>query len=114
MTICGVLAFRRAAVFRIATRLRALFKESIFYRQPDSTLPENASYPGDIMLPKIRLFPCLTDNFGYLITTPRPRDRLDRCPEAAPSSRRWSAEGWTLTDILVTHTTAIMSAASPS
>src|SRR6267142_788384 len=59
---------------------------------------------GDIMAAEIRLFPCLTDNFGYLIhdLASKAVASID-APEAAPIIQALEREGWTLTDILVTH-----------
>src|SRR5229473_3420419 len=59
---------------------------------------------GDIMAAEIRLFPCLTDNFGYLIhdSATGATASID-APEAAPIVKALEREGWTLTDILVTH-----------
>src|ERR1700760_4121535 len=56
------------------------------------------------MAAEIRLFPCLTDNFGYLVHDPASRAvaSID-APEAAPIIKALEREGWTLTDILVTH-----------
>src|ERR1700729_3982363 len=61
-------------------------------------------HDGDIMAAEIRLFPCLTDNFGYLIHDPvtRATASID-APEAAPVIAALEREGWTLTDILITH-----------
>ncbi|MBI5131122.1 MAG: hydroxyacylglutathione hydrolase [Rhodopseudomonas palustris] len=56
------------------------------------------------MAADIRIVPCLTDNFGYLI-----HDRSSGAtasidaPEAAPLIAALEKEGWKLTDILVTH-----------
>jgi hydroxyacylglutathione hydrolase len=56
------------------------------------------------MAADIRVFTCLTDNFGYLI-----HDRETKAtasvdaPEAAPIIKALEREGWTLTDILITH-----------
>ena len=37
------------------------------------------------MAAEIRLFPCLSDNFGYLIHDPATQgDRLDRCAGSRP------------------------------
>jgi hydroxyacylglutathione hydrolase len=59
---------------------------------------------GDIMAAEIRLFPCLTDNFGYLIHDPASKATASiDAPEAAPILKALEREGWTLTDILVTH-----------
>jgi hydroxyacylglutathione hydrolase len=57
-----------------------------------------------IMAAEIRLFPCLTDNFGYLIHDPATKATaaID-APEAAPILKALEREGWTLTDILITH-----------
>ncbi|MEA2896488.1 MAG: hydroxyacylglutathione hydrolase [Bradyrhizobium sp.] len=56
------------------------------------------------MAAEIRLFPCLTDNFGYLIHDPASKATASiDAPEAAPIIKALEAEGWTLTDILVTH-----------
>jgi len=56
------------------------------------------------MAAEIRLFPCLTDNFGYLIHDPvtKATASID-APEAAPVIKALEREGWTLTDILITH-----------
>src|ERR1700732_553355 len=56
------------------------------------------------MAAEIRLFPCLTDNFGYLIHDPATKATAAvDAPEAAPVIKALEREGWTLTDILVTH-----------
>jgi hydroxyacylglutathione hydrolase len=56
------------------------------------------------MAADIRLFPCLTDNFGYLIHDPATGATASiDAPEAAPIVKALDREGWTLTDILVTH-----------
>ena len=49
-------------------------------------------------------FPCLSDNFGYLIHDPvtKATASID-APEAGPIIKALQREGWTLTDILVTH-----------
>lgn len=56
------------------------------------------------MAAEIRLFPCLSDNFGYLIHDPASKATaaID-APEAGPILAALDMEGWTLTDILVTH-----------
>lgn len=56
------------------------------------------------MAAEIRLFPCLSDNFGYLIHDPASKATaaID-APEAGPIVAALEREGWTLTDILVTH-----------
>lgn len=56
------------------------------------------------MAAEIRLFPCLSDNFGYLIHDPvtKATASID-APEAGPVIKALQREGWTLTDILVTH-----------
>lgn len=56
------------------------------------------------MAAEIRLFPCLNDNFGYLVHDPATgaTAAID-APEAAPISATLQREGWTLTDILLTH-----------
>lgn len=53
---------------------------------------------------EIRLFMCLSDNFGALIHDPATgaTAAID-APEAAPIIAALEREGWTLTDILVTH-----------
>lgn len=53
---------------------------------------------------EIRLFMCLSDNFGALIHDPATgaTAAID-APEAAPVIAELEREGWTLTDILVTH-----------
>ena len=56
------------------------------------------------MAAEIRLFPCLTDNFGILIHDPETRATASiDAPEAAPIEKALEREGWRLTDILVTH-----------
>ena len=56
------------------------------------------------MTAEIRLFPCLNDNFGYLIHDPATKATASiDAPEAAAIIRVLEQEGWTLTDILVTH-----------
>jgi hydroxyacylglutathione hydrolase len=56
------------------------------------------------MVAEIRLFPCLTDNFGYLIHDPATKATASiDAPEAAPVRSALEREGWTLTDILITH-----------
>lgn len=53
---------------------------------------------------EIRLFPCLNDNFGYLIHDPATKATASiDAPEAAPIVKVLKREGWTLTDILITH-----------
>jgi hydroxyacylglutathione hydrolase len=56
------------------------------------------------MAAEISLFTCLSDNFGYLIHDPATKATaaID-APEAAPILRALEREGWTLTDILITH-----------
>ena len=53
---------------------------------------------------EIRLFPCLTDNYGVLLHDPASgaTAAID-APEAAPVEAALKASGWRLTDILVTH-----------
>src|SRR5580704_7281048 len=61
-------------------------------------------YHGDIMAAEIRLFPCLSDNFGYLVHDPATKATASiDAPEAAPIIKALEREGWTLTDILITH-----------
>ncbi|OIQ67828.1 hydroxyacylglutathione hydrolase [mine drainage metagenome] len=56
------------------------------------------------MAAEIRLFPCLTDNFGYLIHDPQTKATASiDAPEAATIIKAPEREGWTLTDILITH-----------
>jgi hydroxyacylglutathione hydrolase len=56
------------------------------------------------MTAEIRIFPCLSDNFGYLIHDPASKATASiDAPEAAPIIKALQHEGWTLTDILVTH-----------
>lgn len=56
------------------------------------------------MTADIRLFTCLTDNFGVLIHDPATKATaaID-APEAAPIIKALEREGWALTDILITH-----------
>jgi hydroxyacylglutathione hydrolase len=57
-----------------------------------------------VMAAEIRLFSCLSDNFGYLIHDPGTGATASiDAPEAAPIIRALDKEGWRLTDILVTH-----------
>src|SRR6476619_233849 len=56
------------------------------------------------MVAEIRTFPCLSDNFGYLIHDPATKATASvDAPEAAPIIQALEHEGWTLTDILITH-----------
>jgi hydroxyacylglutathione hydrolase len=56
------------------------------------------------MAAEIRLFTCLSDNFGYLIHDPESKATASiDAPEAAPIIKALEREGWRLTDILVTH-----------
>ena len=56
------------------------------------------------MAAEIRLFPCLSDNFGYLIHDPETKATASiDAPEAAPVIAALEHEGWTLSDILITH-----------
>src|SRR3979411_2631256 len=56
------------------------------------------------MASEIRLFPCLTDNFGYLIHDPATKATASiDAPEAGPIVPALEREGWTLPDILITH-----------
>ncbi|WP_024516535.1 hydroxyacylglutathione hydrolase [Bradyrhizobium sp. Tv2a-2] len=56
------------------------------------------------MAADIRVFTCLTDNFGYLVhdSASGATASID-APEAAPIIRELEREGWKLTDILITH-----------
>src|ERR1700752_4317210 len=56
------------------------------------------------MAAEIRVFNCLSDNFGYLIhdTETRATASID-APEAAPILKALAQENWALTDILITH-----------
>ncbi|MHC2338418.1 hydroxyacylglutathione hydrolase [Bradyrhizobium sp. USDA 4454] len=56
------------------------------------------------MTAEIRTFSCLTDNFGYLIHDPATGATASiDAPEAGPIIKALEREGWTLTDILITH-----------
>jgi len=56
------------------------------------------------MAAEIRLFPCLSDNYGYLIHDPATKATASvDAPEAGPIIEALEREGWTLRDILVTH-----------
>jgi hydroxyacylglutathione hydrolase len=56
------------------------------------------------MAAEIRTFPCLSDNFGYLIHDPATKATASvDAPEAAPIIEALEREGWKLTDILITH-----------
>ena len=53
---------------------------------------------------QVRLFMCLKDNFGVLLHDPGSgRTAAIDAPEAAPVEAALRANGWKLTDILVTH-----------
>jgi hydroxyacylglutathione hydrolase len=56
------------------------------------------------MTAEIRVFPCLSDNIGYLIHDPATKATaaID-APDDRPVIAALEREGWTLTDILVTH-----------
>jgi hydroxyacylglutathione hydrolase len=52
----------------------------------------------------IRIFPCLSDNYGTLIHDPATKATASiDAPEAGPVIAALEREGWTLTDILITH-----------
>ncbi len=56
------------------------------------------------MAAEIRVFTCLSDNFGYLIHDPATGATASvDAPDAAPIIRELNAQGWRLTDILITH-----------
>jgi hydroxyacylglutathione hydrolase len=56
------------------------------------------------MAAEIRTFTCLSDNFGYLIHDPETKATASiDAPEAGPVIAALEREGWTLTDILITH-----------
>ncbi len=56
------------------------------------------------MAADIRVFTCLSDNFGYLIHDGETGATASiDAPEAGPIIRALEAEGWKLTDILITH-----------
>ena len=56
------------------------------------------------MAAEIRLFPCLTDNFGALIHDPATKATASiDAPESGPIEQALEREGWQLTDILITH-----------
>jgi hydroxyacylglutathione hydrolase len=56
------------------------------------------------MAAEIRTFPCLSDNFGYLIHDPATKATASiDAPEAGPVIKALEGEGWKLTDILITH-----------
>jgi hydroxyacylglutathione hydrolase len=56
------------------------------------------------MAAEIRLFKCLSDNYGVLLHDSQTgaTAAID-APEAAPIEAALAQTGWTLTDILVTH-----------
>jgi hydroxyacylglutathione hydrolase len=56
------------------------------------------------MAAEIRTFPCLNDNFGYLIhdSATGATASID-APESGPILKALEREGWKLTDILITH-----------
>lgn len=56
------------------------------------------------MTAEIRVFPCLSDNIGYLIHDPATKATASiDAPDDKPIIAALEREGWTLTDILVTH-----------
>ena len=76
---------------------------AIFHAYMRAAKPSHRMH-GDIMAAEIRLFPCLSDNFGYLIHDPATKATASiDAPEAAPIIKALEREGWTLTDILITH-----------
>ena len=53
---------------------------------------------------KIRIVPCLSDNYAYLIHDPQTlATACIDAPEAEPIKNALEQEGWVLTDILITH-----------
>lgn len=56
------------------------------------------------MAAEIRVFTCLTDNFGYLVhdSASGATASID-APQASPIIGALEREGWTLTDVLITH-----------
>jgi hydroxyacylglutathione hydrolase len=65
----------------------------------------NCPQPTRIAMPaEIRLFTCLSDNYGVLLHDPDSGATASiDAPEAAPIEAALKATGWKLTDILVTH-----------
>jgi hydroxyacylglutathione hydrolase len=56
------------------------------------------------MAAEIRIFPCLSDNYGYLVHDPQTKATASiDAPEAGPILKALEREGWSLTDILITH-----------
>jgi hydroxyacylglutathione hydrolase len=56
------------------------------------------------MTAEIRVFPCLSDNIGYLIHDPATKATASiDAPDDKPIIAALEREGWTLTEILVTH-----------
>jgi len=56
------------------------------------------------MTAEIRVFPCLSDNIGYLIHDPATKATASiDAPDDKPIIAALEREGWKLTDILVTH-----------
>lgn len=52
----------------------------------------------------IDVFPCLSDNYGYLVHDPETGATASiDAPEAGPIEAALAKNGWTLTDILITH-----------
>ncbi|MGV6838972.1 MAG: hydroxyacylglutathione hydrolase [Planktomarina sp.] len=52
----------------------------------------------------IKTIPCLNDNYAFLIANPQTQNAaVVDVPEAAPINAALDAEGWTLTDVLLTH-----------
>src|SRR3569833_2911689 len=62
------------------------------------------SHAGATMAAEIRVFPCLSDNIGYLVHDPETKATaaID-APEAKPIIAALESEGWRLTDLLITH-----------
>src|SRR5260370_23615203 len=78
-----------------------LFREH-FLRQTGFHFAGKCAYPGDIMAAEIRLFPCLTDNLGYLIHDPATKATASiDAPEAAPIIKELVREVWTMNYNLV-------------
>src|SRR5437016_3943024 len=56
------------------------------------------------MAAEIRTFPCLSDNYGYLIHDAATKSTASiDAPEAGAIVKALEREGWKLTDILITH-----------
>ena len=71
------------------------------WRSLDGTVTDESEKTMPFVLHAV---PCLADNYAYLIHDPASgATAVIDVPEAAPVQQALAAQGWTLTDILITH-----------